>query len=95
MWLLGRLLPILIGDYVEDEDEFWANFLSLLQIIHIPFSSVVSDDLSFYLQSLICDHHNEFKRIFPGANVIPKMYFMIHTPRIIRKLVIRECGRTL
>ena len=33
MWLLGRILPVLVGDRVPDDDERWHNFLVLMEIV--------------------------------------------------------------
>ena len=33
MWLLGRLLPLMIGDKVPCYDEFWVNYTELLDIV--------------------------------------------------------------
>ena len=35
MWLLGRLLPLMIGDRVPSSDEFWINYLDMLEIVDI------------------------------------------------------------
>ena len=29
MWLLGRVLPLMVGDKVPSGDEFWINFFGL------------------------------------------------------------------
>ena len=38
MWLLGRLLHILVGQYVPEDDEHWCNYLLLLNIVDIMFA---------------------------------------------------------
>ena len=39
MWLLGQILPIAVGEYVHDDDERWALFLQLMDILFAPSSS--------------------------------------------------------
>lgn len=88
MWLLGRILPLLIGQYVPEEDERWMLYLQLMDIVDILFAPATSEDYAIYLSSLISDHHNEFCRLYPESNVIPKMHFMVHMPRLMIKYVI-------
>lgn len=83
MWLLGHVLPLLIGDLVSDEDEYWANFLLLMEIVDILFCPDITKDKAAYLATLIIDHHEEFRRLYPDHSVIPKMHFMVHMPRLI------------
>ena len=39
--LFGRILPLLVGDRVPDDDERWLNFLCLLEIVDHLFSPQV------------------------------------------------------
>ena len=41
MWLLGRLLPLMCGEGVPEEDEHWQNYLLLLKIMNYLFSPVI------------------------------------------------------
>lgn len=83
MWLLARILPIIIGRYVPDDDEMWENFCLLMNIVDIVFSPKLSTDDAGYLKHLINDHHTNFVKLYPTASVIPKMHFMVHIPRLI------------
>ena len=38
MWLFGRILPLLIGDKVPDDDAKWRLFLNLMEIVDYLFS---------------------------------------------------------
>ena len=87
MWLFGRILPFLIGEYVPEEDEWWILFLQLMDIVDILFSPNTSEDYAVYLSTLISDHHDEFCRLYPNSSIIPKMHFMIHTPRLMIKYI--------
>lgn len=35
MWILGRLLPVMVGQWVRVDDEHWQTFLLLLDIVDI------------------------------------------------------------
>jgi hypothetical protein len=85
MWTLGRFLPLAIGHLVDENDEYWLNFLRLLDIMDILFAKKVPRNLIGYLESLISDHHHGFKIIYPNNSITPKMHNMIHMPRLILK----------
>jgi len=85
MWLLGRVLPLVIGDLVPEDDEMWHNFLLMMEIVDRLFSSRVSEDTAVYLGVLIDEHHTAFTSLYPNESVIPKMHFMVHMPRLILK----------
>jgi hypothetical protein len=87
MWLLGRILPIVVGDVVPmiEEDPKWANFRLLMKIVDILFAPSTNTELLAFLVRLIEGHHLEFKRLYPSASVIPKMHFMVHMPRLMHK----------
>jgi hypothetical protein len=83
MWLLGRLLPILVGSCIPEDDEKWQNLLLLLDIMEILFARRITEDTPGVLHYLIEEHHTNFTRLYPHQSVIPKMHFMVHTPRIM------------
>lgn len=85
MWLFGRILPLLIGEYIPEEDERWMLYLQLMDIVDILFSPTTSEDYAIYLSTLISDHHDEFRRLYPDSSIIPKMHFTIHMPRLMIK----------
>ena len=33
MWLFGRILPLVIGDQIPDDDRQWQNFLVSMEIV--------------------------------------------------------------
>ena len=81
MWLLGRLLPIVVGSYVLQDDEKWSNFLLLLDIVDTLFARRITEDTPGVLHCLIEEHHTNFTELYPHQSVLPKMHFMVHTPR--------------
>ena len=82
MWLLGRILPIIIGDLVPEGDPYWENYLLIMKIVDILFSTNLHEDLFGYLSHLIFCHHSRFTELYPNESVIPKMHFMVHMPRL-------------
>ena len=85
MWLLSRILPLVIGDFVPEDDERWLNYLLMMDIVDLLFCPTISEDNAVYLAALINDHHERFTTLYPDNNILPKMHFMIHMPRLILK----------
>lgn len=83
MWLLARILPLLVGDLIPRNDNNWLCFLKLLKISEICTANVLSEDTAAFLKLLIEEHHSEFKLLYPGETITPKMHFMIHFSRQI------------
>ncbi len=81
MWCLLRLLPLIMGDLVPEDDPHWENYLTLLEIINIVFAPVVSLGLAHYLQHLVGEHHETFIELYPHKSLPPKFHYLIHMPR--------------
>lgn len=77
MWVLGRYLPILVGDCVPRSDEKWKNFLTL-EIMDLLVAPSISTDELAYLKFLIEEHHSSFAELYPNASITPKFHYMIH-----------------
>ena len=83
MWTFGRFLPLVIGHLVPEEDEYWQNFIRLLEIMDYLFARTFFAEDCGYLESLISDHHVSFKELYPDVSITMKMHSMIHMPRLI------------
>ena len=87
MWLLGRLLPYLVGQYVPRDDEHYRLFLQLLSITNIILSPALTMDRAALLSTLLADHHRQFRLVYPLNSVIPKMHYLVHIPRLTVKYI--------
>lgn len=87
MWLLGRILPFMIGSNVPEGNEHWQNFLTLLEIMDYLMAQDITEDEVGYLSILIQKHHEEFVRLYTNASAIPKHHFMVHMARLTLKYV--------
>ena len=87
MWLLGRFLPYLVGQYVPRDDEHYRLFLQLLSITNIILSPALTVDRAALLSTLLADHHHQFRLVYPLNSVIPKMHYLIHIPRLTVKYI--------
>ena len=68
---------------MKEEDDNWRNFLLLLEIVDILFARRITGDVPGVLHDLILEHHRKFVQLYPNETVIPKMHFLIHSPRIM------------
>ena len=83
MWCFARILPLLIGDKIL-EDERWNNFLLLLNIMDYTFAPRIMPSKCSYLGMLIEDYLTDFKELYE-RRLIPKMHYMVHTPMWIKR----------
>lgn len=83
MWLLGRLLPFLIGTYIPHDDDRWLNYLLMLEVVDLLFAPEITMDEVAYAHILIVEHHEGFVQCYPHSRPIPKHHFMIHMARLI------------
>lgn len=83
MWCLSRLLPLMIGDKIPEDDSNWKNFILLLEIIDYIFAPEISCDDVAYLHTLIEEHHQAFIELYTLCSIIPKMHYMVHYPEQI------------
>ncbi len=70
MWCLGRLLPLMIGDQVSEDDEKWKNFLLLLSIMDYLLAPTITLNCISHLRELIQEHHETFKDLYPSCTTI-------------------------
>ena len=85
MWLLGRVIPFLVGEDVPEEDEKWKNYVQLMEIVDLLMAPAISEDEVAELGVLIHQHHTLFAQLYGNSSVLPKHHFMIHMPRLILK----------
>ena len=80
MWLLGRLLPLMVGKYVPDDDTHWRCYVQLLRILCIATAVEVTDDTASLLSLLIQDYLVTFNSLYPDS-ITPKLHYLLHLPR--------------
>ena len=78
------MLPLLIGDRIPLDDEYYELLLLLLQCLDIIYAPIVSVVNTVYLKHIIQEHHIQFKQLFPELNMINKHHHMIHYPLILQ-----------
>jgi hypothetical protein len=75
---LGTVLPFVINESVEDDDERLLNFILLLQIINGFLSFEMKKSDVNVLKLMVEVHHVAFVRLYRSAT--PKCHYMIHFP---------------
>jgi len=79
---------MLIGSYIPTGDENWINYLILLDITDYLVAPCLTTDEVAFLKVIIEEHHNMFAQLYPDSSIIPKMHYLVHTPRLISQYVI-------
>lgn len=77
-----RLFGIIVGDLVDEENQFWQLYLLLRQIMDIVLAKRLYKGAACQLKVLIEEHHKLFVSL-TGKSLTPKMHFFTHYPRVI------------
>ena len=64
MWCLARFLPLMIGDLIPFEDEYWENFLTLLDIMDYVFVPSTTPEKVSHIAVLVEDFLTEFSHLY-------------------------------
>lgn len=83
-WQFLYLLPILIGDKIDEGDEVWKLLLILMKIIEICLGSYFDLSLLNHLTQLIKEHNILYQRFF--GSLKPKMHLITHLPTSIKAM---------
>ena len=77
---LVRLLPFIIGSYIDDDDVHWDCYCLLWLICDLVCTNKVYPDDSTRLAWIIKAYLECFTFLYPHINVTPKMHYLIHLP---------------
>lgn len=85
VFVLLRLLPLIVSDYIKDEsDEVWKNLLQLVEIVEIVMAPAIHESYLSYLQSCISEYLTLRKLNFPAVRLRPKHHYLSHYPELIK-----------
>ena len=90
MWTLGRLLPVMIGHLVPEDSAHWLHYLEVLDIMDLLFSPFVHPETPGYLEVLLEQNLEAFRRLYPDHSILPKMHFLVHTPHFLTRFVLDD-----
>lgn len=83
-WTLLRLLPLMIGSSIPENDPAWEILMDLKDIVEFVVSTKFSDETFCYLESKIAEHRKLLTETFPDFSIRPKYNFVDHYPHLIR-----------
>ena len=89
---MARLLPLLIGDLVPDDDGNWQNYMLLLSITEYIMAPRCTRGIAVHLKSMIAEHHLTFKELYPERPLTPKMHYMVHMPEWMLRYMCDNCS---
>ncbi|XP_026046980.1 uncharacterized protein LOC113035558 [Astatotilapia calliptera] len=84
-WCLLRLLPLIIGLKVPQQEPVWQMLMTLKDIVDLVMSRVHTEESICYLDSIISEHRSRFLDVSPQHKLIPKHHFLEHYPQLIRE----------
>lgn len=82
-WCLLRLLPLMIGAKIPEDEQAWQLLLSLSDVVSVVMSPSHTTESIGFLDSLIGEHRERFCSVFPEERLIPKHHFVEHYPELI------------
>ncbi|KAJ8671567.1 hypothetical protein QAD02_002826 [Eretmocerus hayati] len=84
IWNFLRILPILIGDKIDDyTDDTWRCLLLLGEIVEIICSPTIHKSCIPYLDTLIQEYLYLRELSFPDHRLRPKHHYLTHYPQLI------------
>lgn len=83
-WQFAYILPLLIGDLVDEHDEVWLLYKTLLKLVELCLSSSFDDTSLDLLKSLVKEHNTIYQKYFGALK--PKMHFITHLVTSIRSM---------
>jgi hypothetical protein len=81
---LFLILPQLVADKIQADDQYWNVYLCLRDICDIVLAPVIHREDVDDLQELVSDFLKSFIDVFGVHNLKPKFHYLLHYPRMIR-----------
>ena len=94
-WLLIRILPLLIGEFVREGHPQYGILVELCRLVERIFASKFTRGDVFYLRWMISTWLKEFKEIFPCIPLKPKFHYLVHYPSAILSFGPPRCYWTI
>ena len=82
-WCLLRLLPLVIGDKVPEDDAVWQVLMNLKDVVELVMAPVHTDETLGYMNSKISEHRFRYLDVFPEEKLKPKHHFLEHYPWLL------------
>lgn len=82
-WTLLRLLPLMIGSAIPEQEPSWEILIDLKEIVEIIVSTTLSEEILCYLENKISDHRKLLIVPFPAFKLFPKHHFSEHYVHLV------------
>lgn len=80
-----RVFNFLIGEYVENGDDYWKLYTYLRIITEIASADSINSGIINLLEFSIAEHNQLYIKL-SESSLKPKFHFLCHYPRIMRRL---------
>ena len=85
MWNLIRLAPLMLGEYVEIDNEFWNLLVLFCQLTERLCALEFSNSDLVYLDESLHSFFSKYMSKFPDVIIKPKAHFIQHYPQMISR----------
>ena len=85
MWNLIRLLPLMIGEKIDENDEVWKCYIKFVILSERLSATSFSDSDLIVLDLLTDEFFLSYLENFPDINLKPKAHFLRHYSDMIRR----------
>ena len=85
MWNLIRLASLILGEYVEIDNEYWNLLVLFCQLTDRLCVLEFSNSGLVYLDQFLLSIFSKYMLIFPDVIIKPKAHFIQHYPQIISR----------
>ena len=78
MMSLIKLLPLMVGDLIDDSDDHWICFLTLWDICGMVLMFEVTEADSRHLSWLVEIYLESFRQLYNYLSLPPKFHYLVH-----------------
>lgn len=82
-WCLLRLIPLIVGKLIPEDEPAWQLILDLKDIVDLVVSPVHTKETIAYLETKISDHRKRYCTLLPERKLLPKHHYLEHYPALI------------
>uniref|UniRef100_A0A147BPB1 Uncharacterized protein n=1 Tax=Ixodes ricinus TaxID=34613 RepID=A0A147BPB1_IXORI len=82
-WCLFRLFPQIFASSIPEGNEHWEVYLLLREVVDIVLADELPAQSLSYLEVKIQEFLRAFVACYPSVQLIPKLHYLIHYPRMI------------
>ena len=79
MWLLGKMLPLMVGRYIPEDDLHWKSYLDLLRILTLATAVEMTQETISLMSMLVENYLTRYNTLYPNS-MTPKLHYLVHLP---------------